>query len=308
MSSSTFTKISAAVAVSTLAACCGLCGFWATTDELASVRIELTGPEQPVLSGSKWTIEPSFINDGWRAASLAAPIDGSDQGWRMVTYEWIVSRAGQRLVPRVGRGCGNTNPWRPSDVFALGPGETKPVPEGFLGAPRDLPMLRPGRYSVRLAYSFDYKPFLDARPLETLWLLAVNQGTIRSEEVVVEILPSLELQILQKKPVEEGEIDLNEYFAVAVRNVSGEPLQFAVPGADRRSSLSVAASGSYFSLDPPTGDAAELTLQPGEVVELPPMFGDRKVELQQASSDLMVTYRAPRAQISTLEATKPIVR
>jgi len=287
----------------------GLGAFWVSRDDLADVRIELKSPTQSVLAGSKWHVDSTFVNEGWRTAWLANPIDGADWGWRMVEYKWHVAHAsGQPVADTRGGRCGNTNLWKPSDIFPLSAGSSRPIVGGFFDQPRQIAFLGPGRYDISLEYNFDYKAFHHQPFWETMWLLTVTDGTIRSEAVTVDIQPSLDLQIRQKKPLGVGLLNLDDYLALAVENLSNEPLDFAVPDAKWKSSLSVTLGDQYLHIGPPERGPSVVTLAPGEILELPPVFGDEEVHVRTAGSNLTVTYLANEQVIATAQGRASITR
>lgn len=98
--------------------------------------------------------ELTLINLSSTPLVLVEPGDGSEIGWRTPILTWIieplddVARASAARTESRGRGCGNINPLRASEVFTLAPGArhafgpwvSSPHPRG------------PGRWRVALRY------------------------------------------------------------------------------------------------------------------------------------------------------------
>ena len=123
------------------------------------LAITLVGPEGWVPPGAPIRVHVYVANGGREPITLLRPIDGCDVGWRIVSYEWRVTRDGQPAPKRrLGGRCGNVNPLTVQDFLTLNPGRDAAVPLGFLGSPTDYyDFSEPGTSRVELVSRFDPK-------------------------------------------------------------------------------------------------------------------------------------------------------
>lgn len=125
-------------------------------------------PLEMNLSAPTTTIKPNqalppitidLRNASDQPVTVMTPVDGCDIGWRVVSYNWSLTDATGRDVPRKGLGrCGNTNPLTPNDFTQLAPGKSVRIEPGrtFLAGPDTyFAPLPAGTYKLSLRYAFD---------------------------------------------------------------------------------------------------------------------------------------------------------
>ena len=93
----------------------------------------------------------TFTNQSDELVTILLPIDGSDVGWRRVSYEWVpVVNSGGKPLPRgTTMRCGNVNALRRADFVSLDPGES------YMFKRADTFLGRPTARQVKLVYEFD---------------------------------------------------------------------------------------------------------------------------------------------------------
>ncbi len=267
-------------------------------DQLGGVRIELVPTAHEVLAGSEWTIEAAFVNDRGRPVRLVKPSDRSG-GWRLVEYRWDV--VGPGSLPPV-YGCGWETRWLEGQTFVVPPGETRPIPPHSIDSERfrELP---PGRYTIALEYSFEYEFFNNEEQAwyQVPFLWGVNEGLVRSHELTIDVLPSLELEIRQLRPLPEGPVDMNEYIALTVHNVSDEALLFEGRGV----MLKLRGQHLYPGWLGYEMGSDYTMLLPGQTYDLPWAFA---TQVEMMRDVFEVQYRSPNPRVNRLRAVAPIVR
>jgi len=122
------------------------------------VELFLVSPAKAIFTGDVFPLKFLWKNGDSRAVTLLRPLDGSECGWRKVSYTWEVTRDG-KPVQRGGYGrCGNVNLLTEADFFTLLPGKSSEIEPGFAGpAETFFPLKDPGVYTIRMVYRFDPK-------------------------------------------------------------------------------------------------------------------------------------------------------
>ena len=134
-------------------------GILAKLDAIAQRKglvVEVDPPAGPFAAGEPVVLKARLRNTGKEPVTILRPIDGSDVGWRVVSYQWVITH-GDRQPPVTRRGigrCGNVNPLVADDRVTLQPGESY-SPAGFFAQVGTYYTLAPGTYRASLAYAFD---------------------------------------------------------------------------------------------------------------------------------------------------------
>lgn len=124
--------------------------------ESGKLELILTIPNKTLFSGDPFNLKFLWKNGDDRSVTLLRPLDGSECGWRKVSYAWEVTRDGKPLQRRGYGRCGNVNPLMASDFITLLPGKSSEIPAGFAGSVDNFFLLtEPGIYSIRMIYRFD---------------------------------------------------------------------------------------------------------------------------------------------------------
>jgi hypothetical protein len=120
-----------------------------------SLELTLKGPAK-VYTGDPIKFRFVFHNGTGRAVTLLRPIDGSECGWRKVSYAWEVSREGA-LQKRYGYArCGNVNPLTLEDFVTLEAGKSVEIDPAFAARVGEFfDVVTPGTYTLRVVYRFD---------------------------------------------------------------------------------------------------------------------------------------------------------
>jgi hypothetical protein len=122
--------------------------------------VQLSARETKIKVGDKPDLTIALKNKGKEALTILRPIDGCDVGWRVVSYEWTVTRDGKPLERKGLPRCGNVIALTKADFITLAPGglHTFQPAGSFLGeVGMFYPFAEPGNYEVTLTYHFDPK-------------------------------------------------------------------------------------------------------------------------------------------------------
>ncbi len=123
-------------------------------EPIPNVQLTIATDTQSIPVDQPLIVAITLRNNGHLPVSLVKPGEGSDQGWRTPTLDWVIGKADDPTAsPRIlSRLCGNTSPIRPGDVFTLNPGEQKQFTRSIRQIPFD-PAL--GTYNLTLIYAND---------------------------------------------------------------------------------------------------------------------------------------------------------
>lgn len=167
----------------------------AEPEDRSPLVIELTGPSQ-LYPDELTRIRATVRNRGKEPARFVIPLDGSQEGFRKVRYEWAATANEQKLTPKVsGRGefDPRKSPIKGGEIVVLKPGEEMPLFLPF-AAGDFFDLHQPSVYEITLVYRFDPKGPKDvAQGKEGEKTLAelesLSKVTVTSEPLRIRVLP-----------------------------------------------------------------------------------------------------------------------
>lgn len=135
-----------------------LCAPALAGDETAP-KLVLNTTQERYAFGEVPVFELGFQNRTSGPLHVVMPCDGSQHGLRTPSYAWTLERVdGEPVATELLGLCGTVNPLMPTDFQVVAPDTMLPIPVGecWLGPPGfPVTWLEPGRYRVRLTYSWD---------------------------------------------------------------------------------------------------------------------------------------------------------